>query len=546
MNFRGVSISSVERRIGGPSLRHGAGLAVAVAIPVAILFYFQFRSISALSQTSTVVLRQLSRDTADAVTQDLQNALAAPQRSLLYNNQYQSVNLMALPNRLMERNLPLIESTFNRALDVAPFVDGCYVWSDATAEHRDDLLSFDRDTRTTVTNPPEAALVVGQFRAMAPAGQAIAFFEASLNGRRTYFLARLYFSSSSSDRMSGFVAVRVDAERLRAKFIPELIAKKLANIAGPTGFPPLSVTVLDNHQRIVFPAGGRAPTQFVDYRNFLVIFFNQFYAPSINTNGATIESWQLRTDFGNQSIPEVVAARARPQRVLMAVLACVMALGVFFVTRASTREVRVARLLELANLRTRIALDLHDDIGSNLTKISILSEVARQQQCVPESTDESLSAIARISRESSAAMSDIVWATNPERDRLFDLLQRMRQHAEDVCVSRGLALSFKSPDEDRTLRLGMDVRRDLFLIFKESINNIARHSRCSHVDVEIATDGPSLSLQVADNGVGFDPFTPVEGAGLVSMRRRATQRNGVCEVRSAPGQGTTVSTVVPL
>jgi signal transduction histidine kinase len=254
----------------------------------------------------------------------------------------------------------------------------------------------------------------------------------------------------------------------------------------------------------------------------------------------------VRTDYDNQTISAIMASRERPQYLLMALLAAVMALGVFFFAGAGARQVRVARLLELANLRTRIALDLHDDIGSNLTKISILSEVARQHHAVPASTDESLSAIARISRESSASMSDIVWATNPERDRLFDLNQRMRRHAEEVCISRGLTLSFKSPAEDRTLRLGMDVRRDLFLIFKESINNLARHSQCAHVDIEIATDGPSLSLQVADNGVGFDPLQPVDGAGLVSMRRRAERHHGVCEVHSAPGRGTTVSTVVPL
>jgi signal transduction histidine kinase len=537
MSSGGVSISSVERRIGGPSLRHGAGLAVAVAIPVAILFYFQFRSISALSQTSAVVLRQLSQETADAVTTDLQNWLRSPRTDVLLRIfQYQTEPL----------DLPSIENIFNQGLDADPFVDGCYVWSEATVEHRNDLLSFDRGTRRMMTNPPETSLVVGQFRAMAPAQRAIAVFEAPLSGRRTYFLAQLRFTSPSRDRMTSFVALRVDAERLRAKFIPELMAQRLANVEGPTGFPPLSVTVLDNDQRVIFPAEGRAPTRFVDERPFLLVFYEPDLVQLAVPTGATIETWHLRTGYGNQSIPEIVTARARPQYVLLAVLAGVMALGVFFVTRAAGREARVARLLELANLRTRIALDLHDDIGSNLTKISILSEVARQQRRVPESTDESLSAIARISRESSAAMSDIVWATNPERDRLFDLLQRMRQHAEDVCVSRGLALSFKSPDEDRTLRLGMDVRRDLFLIFKESINNIARHSRCSRVDIEIATDGPSLSLQVADNGVGFSPLTPVEGAGLVSMRRRATQRHGVCEVRSAPGQGTTVSTIVPL
>jgi len=193
---------------------------------------------------------------------------------------------------------------------------------------------------------------------------------------------------------------------------------------------------------------------------------------------------------------------------------------------------RLAQLLAVANMRTRIATDLHDDIGANLTKISILSEVARRQFDGGNSGDENddagtgspLVSIARISRESVSAMSDIVWAVNPQRDTLQDLVRRMRRHAEEVFTLRDIRLDFSAPDEEQHQRLGVDVRRALFLIFKEAVNNAARHAQCERVEIELRADGPSLCLRVADDGRGFDPTMEGEGNGLLNMRRRARTR----------------------
>jgi two-component sensor histidine kinase len=207
---------------------------------------------------------------------------------------------------------------------------------------------------------------------------------------------------------------------------------------------------------------------------------------------------------------------------------------------------RMARLVELANVRARIALDLHDDIGSNLTKIAILSEVARQQQPGADTPDGPLSSIARISRESVAAMSDIVWAINPHRDRLLDLVRRMRKHAEEVLSSRGVKVSFNAPADNLDVKLGVDVRRDLFLIFKEAINNVARHAVPTRVDIVLQADRPMLRLLITDDGRGFDPGLRVEGDGLVSMRHRAQRLGGSLDVRSAAGLGTTIEARLPM
>jgi signal transduction histidine kinase len=356
---KGVGPSVIGRLVRDRSVRLAAGLAITVAIPVAIMFYFQFRSLSDLGRASAVVLRQLSQETADAVTNDLQVALRAPRTDVILKIfQYQTEPL----------DLPFIENTFRQGLDTDPFVDGFYVWSDATTEHRNDLLSFDRDTRRFVTNPPETALLLGQFRAMAPAQRAIAVFEATLNGRATYFLGQLRFTFPSRDRMTSFVALRVDAERLRTTFIPQVVAKRLAKVEGPTGFPPLDVTVLDNDQRVVVPAGGTAPTRFVDERTFPLVFYEADLTQLTAPTSMTVETWRVRTGYRDQSIPDIVAARARPQRLMMAILAGIMALGVFFVARALARELRVAEM------KSTFVSSVSHDLKTPLALIQLFAE----------------------------------------------------------------------------------------------------------------------------------------------------------------------------
>ncbi|MGI8734180.1 MAG: ligand-binding sensor domain-containing protein [Pyrinomonadaceae bacterium] len=206
---------------------------------------------------------------------------------------------------------------------------------------------------------------------------------------------------------------------------------------------------------------------------------------------------------------------------------------------------RVARILELANVRTRIASDLHDDIGANLTKISILSEVARQQLGNgDDEKDSPLASIARISRESVASMSDIVWAINPRRDSLRDVIRRMRLHAEETCLPHEIELEFDAP-ADLDLKLGSETRRSLYLVFKEALNNAVRHSGCWRIRVALSIDRDRLMLELTDNGLGFDAASENDGNGLVSMRRRAEALGGKLEIASSAGNGTTIRLQLP-
>jgi ligand-binding sensor domain-containing protein/two-component sensor histidine kinase len=194
---------------------------------------------------------------------------------------------------------------------------------------------------------------------------------------------------------------------------------------------------------------------------------------------------------------------------------------------------RLKRLLEMERMRTRIATDLHDDIGANLTRISLLSEVAKQNAV--NGNGNLLTSIAGIARESVASMNDIVWAIAPEHDSLLDLTRRMRQHAEEVFALREIDLSFDAPAADTDLKLSVGVRRDVLLIFKEAVNNAARHSDCSRVAINFSVENAKLLLQIKDNGVGFAADSESDGQGLRSMARRAKALGGVLTIESNNG-----------
>src|SRR6266851_2703195 len=213
---------------------------------------------------------------------------------------------------------------------------------------------------------------------------------------------------------------------------------------------------------------------------------------------------------------------------------------------AAIYRYRVRRLIELERVRTRIAADLHDDIGSGLSRIAILSEVARHQVSVEAPVGEPLSVIAGASRDLVDSMSDIVWAINPNKDHLSDLVQRMRRFASDLFTARRIEFTFAAPGEEQALKIGADLRRQVFLIFKEAVNNIERHSQCTGAQIDLRIESKWAIVTVTDNGAGFDPANINEGHGLESMRARAEELGGELQIISNDGRGTRVLLKVPL
>lgn len=213
---------------------------------------------------------------------------------------------------------------------------------------------------------------------------------------------------------------------------------------------------------------------------------------------------------------------------------------------------RVQRLLELERIRVRIATDLHDDIGSSLSQIAILSEVVRQK-VGDNGANKPLNLIADTSRELVDSMSDIVWAINPSKDSLRDLTKRMRRFATDVLEAKDIEFRFEFPDSSNDISLGADIRREVYLMFKECVNNLAKHSEATKAEISVRTEGSKLVLKIKDNGKGFHvpPFDEhvthegFGGNGLLNLKKRTENLGGKFKIESESGKGTEVLLEIP-
>ncbi|AYA37402.1 hypothetical protein D3Y59_10265 [Hymenobacter oligotrophus] len=213
-------------------------------------------------------------------------------------------------------------------------------------------------------------------------------------------------------------------------------------------------------------------------------------------------------------------------------------------------RVRVSQLLALERVRHNIARDLHDDMGSTLSSISILSQLARthQQRGSVEQSSQLLEQIGESSRRMLDSMDDIVWAINPAHDSMESVTSRMRSFASDVLEARGIDFIFKVAPEVTEHRLPMRARREFFLLFKEAVNNLAKYSKAEFASIKLDYENRNLVLRVDDNGVGFDPNAPAQGGGngMTNMRSRAAAIKADLHIDTAPGQGTKLQLRVPM
>ncbi|HEX4825922.1 MAG TPA: ATP-binding protein [Candidatus Polarisedimenticolaceae bacterium] len=212
---------------------------------------------------------------------------------------------------------------------------------------------------------------------------------------------------------------------------------------------------------------------------------------------------------------------------LVAVLGVAAAFGAY--------RVRVAHLLTLERLRTRIATDLHDEVGSSLSQIAVLSQVAEQAPA-----PRALGRITELAGSLVDAMSDTVWAISPGEDRLSDLVHRMRRFGADLFADGAATVQLDLPEAHGDERLEPDVRRAIYLVFKESLHNIHKHARARHVRVALERRGGGFRLTIGDDGRGFDHSAITPGHGLASMRARAEALDGRLNVESVVGSGTRV------
>lgn len=252
---------------------------------------------------------------------------------------------------------------------------------------------------------------------------------------------------------------------------------------------------------------------------------------------------------GNVSEPVEVAFVIRPAwwrswwaiALYVVGIAAIVSLIAFVVYRN-----RLLRLIELERVRNRIATDLHDDIGASLSQISIMSEVLASKRDADDDDRGMLDKIAETSRDVTSSMSDIVWAINPQRDTVEDLVQRMRHFASDILGARDIDFSFFAPFADEQRSVGVDLRRQIYLIFKEAINNAAKHSGCGNVEIRFELVNGEFKLTIKDDGRGFGGAenSGLGGNGMASMHARAAAVGGKLEIESPDGKGTRIEFTV--
>ena len=198
--------------------------------------------------------------------------------------------------------------------------------------------------------------------------------------------------------------------------------------------------------------------------------------------------------------------------------------------------------LAIEKLKTKLAADLHDNIGSGLTEISILSELAKKD--VEGSPDENvygkLRNISEVARQLVDSMSDIVWVVNPKRDSLHDLLVRLKDSYSDILTSYGISFKIVNLDKLENLALPMDYRQNLYLIFKEGINNAIKHSRCKKLSLEANVRNNVLELTLMDDGIGFETENLEYGNGIRNMETRSNNIGGKLKWKSSAERGTMI------
>jgi signal transduction histidine kinase/ligand-binding sensor domain-containing protein len=236
-------------------------------------------------------------------------------------------------------------------------------------------------------------------------------------------------------------------------------------------------------------------------------------------------------------------------------LATALAAGgmVWFDTRRRMRRKleRAERQRDIERERTRIARDIHDDLGAQLTRITMMSESTRGDLANPERAAAGLEKIYDTARELTRSMDEIVWAVSPRHDTLESLAMYLEKFAHDWLGTAGIRCRLDLPLQFPEWHLSSETRHNVFLAFKEALHNAVKHSGASEVLIRLAMKEKSFELAVEDNGRGFAGGEKIKnppavqgraasGNGLENMPRRLAAIGGSCEISSAPGAGTQV------
>jgi len=230
------------------------------------------------------------------------------------------------------------------------------------------------------------------------------------------------------------------------------------------------------------------------------------------------------------------------QTIWFKLLLVVLAAIIFFIVYAYRKQ----QQRRLENIRNRIATDLHDDMGSTLSSIRIFSDVAKKQIEEKPDTVRLLDRISNNATSLSENMQDIIWTIRSDNDTLEDLVSRMREFGLRVCDAKNIRFNTIVSQSFKASRLSLEQRRNLYLIFKEALNNAVKYAECSQIDLILNLKSRFLKMELTDNGKGFDMEKIKRGNGLNNLEKRAKEIDGQITIKSEPGKGTCINLMVVL
>lgn len=203
--------------------------------------------------------------------------------------------------------------------------------------------------------------------------------------------------------------------------------------------------------------------------------------------------------------------------------------------------------INLLQVRHHLSRDLHDDIGSTLSSINILSRTAQNslKQANDEKTKAALEKISERSQRLLDNLSDIIWNINPGNDTIEDVMSRMCEYATTILEAKNIECSIDFPKEKVDCQLNMQAKSNLYLIFKEAVNNLSKYSEATQASLSLILTQTDLHLTITDNGIGFNMIEVKRRGGLVNMVQRAEEMKGTITIKSAKETGTTIKLVVP-
>jgi signal transduction histidine kinase len=550
-------------------VRFAAGLAVVVAIPVAVLFYFQFRSLNDIEETSAVVLRQLSRDSVDSLTREIEENLKRPHIDLLLRPAQQT--------RLNPPDFIWLDSVFGEGMAASPFIEELWFWSENADGFEDKFFVFDR--ASLQTQPADVdrrfyestrrhSQIVPQARELGAQRRAIVAFPMTIDGRGKYVQLQLGFQGPNRERVSRLLGFMVDAEELRTKYFPSLIERRLASVQQPIGFPPLEVYLTDADGKPI-TIGGQPPSSsaFVDEHEFPLVFFDRELLEYAAPYEQRRETWRVRTSFGPQTIPEIVSANTRPQMALMVVLALVMGGGVFFVASAAAREVRVAEL------KSNFVASVSHDLKTPLALIQLFAETLELGRVRnSERAHEYYRIINSEARKLTRLIENILNFSRMEAG-----LRPYRPAPADIgAVAQQVVSDMSSQFKQTQFAVHVDVEPNLPRVnvdedaVEQAIENLLANAmkysgEARDIDVHVGRANSHVCVSVKDRGIGisrreqkkiFRKFYRVDsglgggpqgcGLGLAIVDHTMRGHGGFVRVESEPDHGSTFTLHFPI